>query len=110
MAVDRVVPTAENLLRERALRAAVLIDAVRCLVGLAGDRERRRAVRWVLRRDDAPFSFGNVCDALGLPARPIRRMMLDPTLGLDTQTFRTSLAYNCPRRVGYVVQQAGTGT
>jgi len=110
VAVDRIVLTAETLLRERALRVAVLIDAVRCLVGLAGDRERRVAVRWVVRRDDAPFSFGNVCEALDLPRTRVRQMMLDPTLGLDTAMFRTSLAHHGPRRVGYVVQQAGTGT
>src|SRR2546427_2268338 len=33
--------TAETLARERALRAAVLIDAIRCLVGAGGGRERR---------------------------------------------------------------------
>jgi hypothetical protein len=104
---DRPVLTAEDLLRERALRAAVLIDAVRCLVGLAGDYERRMAVRWVVRRDDAPFSFGNVCDALGLPSRPIRRMLLEPTLGLDAAMFRTNLAQRSRR---FVVQRARTGT
>jgi len=105
--VDRAALTAEDLLRERALRAAVLIDAVRCLLGLAGERERRIALRWVLERDDAPFSFGNVCDTLGLPRRQIRRMMLDPTLGLDTEMFASTLMHR-PRR--YVVQRARTGT
>jgi hypothetical protein len=80
VAVDRVVLTAETLLRERALR-----------------------------RDDAPFSFGNVCEALDLPRTRVRRMMLDPTLGLDTAMFRTSLARQCPRRVGYVLPAGGNG-
>jgi len=33
--------TNERLARQRALRAAVLIDAIRCLVGAGGTRERR---------------------------------------------------------------------
>ena len=106
MAADRVVLNAEDLLRERALRAAVLIDAVRCLLGLAGDRERRMAVRWVLRRDDAPFSFDNVCQTLGLPPRPIRRVMLDPSLGLS-EVFMTTVRQRS-HRTGYVVQRGRT--
>ena len=105
--------TAEKLLRQRALRAAVLIDAVRCLLGLAGDHERRIAVRWVLRRDEAPFSFGSVCETLGLPPRRTRRLMLDPALGLDTETFARSLMHR-PRRVRSGDDSAhrvcGTGT
>ena len=109
LAIDRVVLTAEDLLRERALRAAVLIDAVRCLLGLAGDREQRMALRWVVIRDEAPVSFGNVCETLGLSPRLVRRMMLDPAHRLDTETFTTSLRYR-PHPVRYVVQRARTGT
>jgi len=84
MAADRVVLTVEDLLRQRALRAAVLIDAVRCLRGLAGNRERRVAVSWVLSWDvRAPLSFINVCESLGYKATQLRRMMLDPPAGLD---------------------------
>jgi hypothetical protein len=79
--------TAEALARQRALRAAVLIDAIRCLVGAAGVRERRArqsALRWILSRDAmAPFSFCNVCEALGLDPSRLRRSLFEPALGAD---------------------------
>ena len=79
--------TAETLTRQRALRAAVLIDAIRCLVGAAGTRERRArqvALRWLLSHDrKAPFSFHNVCETLGLDAARLRRSLLEPTFGAD---------------------------
>ena len=79
--------TAESLARQRALRAAVLIDAIRCLVGAAGTRERRArqsALRWLLSRDtQAPFSFHNVCEVLGLDASRLRRSLLEPAFGAD---------------------------
>lgn len=79
--------TAESLGRQRALRAAVLIDAIRCLVGAAGVRERRArqsALRWILSRDAmAPFSFHNLCEALGLDPSRLRRSLLEPALGAD---------------------------
>ncbi len=111
--------TAEQLARERALRAAVLIDAVRCVVGFAGHRERRsrqNAVRWILSRDTrSPFSFHNVCEALGFEASRIRRLLLGPALGLESDT-RVKLAVTSggrtvrrPRRdqARYVVLQGG---
>ena len=79
--------TTERLARERALRAAVLIDAVRCLVGAGGTRERRArqsALRWLLSRDtQAPFSYHNVCEALGLDPSRLRRSLLQPAFGAD---------------------------
>ena len=79
--------TAESLTRQRALRAAVLIDAIRCLVGAAGTRERRArqsALRWILSRDGmAPFSFHNVCETLGLDPSRLRRSLLEPAFGAD---------------------------
>src|SRR5437016_11792215 len=79
--------TAETLARERALRAAVLIDAIRCLVGAGGGRERRSrqsALRWLLSRDtQAPFSYQNVCEALGLDPSRLRRSVLEPAFGAD---------------------------
>jgi hypothetical protein len=79
--------TSESIARQRALRAAVLIDAIRCLVGAAGARERRArqsALRWMLNRDAmAPFSFHNVCEALGLDPSRLRRSLLEPALGAD---------------------------
>jgi hypothetical protein len=79
--------TAENLGRERALRAAVLIDAIRCLVGPAAMRDRptrQSAQRWIRSRDSkGAFSFSNVCDALGLDPSRLRRSLLDPAFGAD---------------------------
>ena len=115
---DRTL-TEEDLSRQRALRAAVLIDAVRCVVGVAAHRERRcrqNAVRWILSRDTrAPFSFHNVCESLGFEPARIRRMLLGPALGLDTE-IRLQLAnaqsgavVRRPRRspVRYVILQGG---
>jgi hypothetical protein len=85
--IDIDVWTSEALARQRALRAAVLIDAIRCLVGAAGVRERRArqsALRWILSRDAmAPFSFHNVCETLGLDPSRLRRSLLEPALGAD---------------------------
>lgn len=79
--------TAESIARQRALRAAVLIDAIRCLVGAARMRERRArqsALRWILSRDaKAPFSFSNVCEALSLDPSRLRRSLLEPPFGAD---------------------------
>ena len=79
--------TAESLARQRALRAAVLIDAIRCLVGAAGMRGRRArqsALRWILSCDaKAPFSFNNVCEELGLDPSRLRRSLLKPAVGAD---------------------------
>jgi hypothetical protein len=75
---------AETLARQRALRAAVLIDAIRCLIGATGLRERRSrqtAMRWVLSRDTkSPFSFNNVCECLGFEPGRVRRLLLTPSL------------------------------
>jgi hypothetical protein len=79
--------TAESIVRQRALRAAVLIDAIRCLVGAARVRERpvrQPALRWILSHDvKAPFSFNNVCEALGLDPSRLRRSLLGPSFGAD---------------------------
>jgi hypothetical protein len=77
----------EILSRERALRAAILIDAVRCLIGVPGGRDRRArraAARWVLSRDTKfPFSFYNVCESLGFDPSRVRRLLLMPCLEAD---------------------------
>jgi hypothetical protein len=79
--------TAERLIRQRALRAAILIDAVRCVMGAPGTHEpgtRRAAVRWVMSRDaGAPFSFHNVCDSLGFDPNRIREVLMMPFVGSD---------------------------
>jgi hypothetical protein len=81
-----------RLSRERALRFAILMDAIRCLAGSPGGRSRdrlvlaRRAEIWVRRRDTRwPFSFDNVCDALNIDAERMRTYLLNPTSGLITQ-------------------------
>jgi hypothetical protein len=79
--------TAERLIRQRALRAAILIDAVRCVMGVPGTHEpgtRRAAMRWVLSRDGgAPFSFHNVCESLGFDPNRIREVLMTPFAGSD---------------------------
>jgi hypothetical protein len=77
----------EAIARQRALRAAVLIDAIRCLIGAAGTRERRSrqtALRWILSRETkSPFSFNNVCECLGFEPSRIRRLLLTPSISSD---------------------------
>jgi len=111
----------ETLARERALRAAVLIDAIRCLVGPTGVRERRSrqaATRWVLSRDTkSPFSFNNVCECLGFEPSRIRRLLLTPTLeigeplrlAVGDAARRGAPAVRRPRRspARYVALQGG---
>ena len=79
--------TAENISRQRAIRAAVLIEAIRCLVGAARMRERpaRQSARhWILSRDtNAPYSFNNVCEALCLDPSRLRRSLLNPVFGAN---------------------------
>jgi hypothetical protein len=111
--------TAEDLARQRALRAAVLIDAVRCVVGVAVHRDRRSrqsAVRWILSRDTrSPFSFYNVCESLGFEPVRIRRLLVGPALGLDTdvrlklEAATSGALVRRPRRdqPRYVVLQGG---
>ena len=80
----------EVLSRERALRAAILIDAVRCLIGVPGGRDRRArraAARWVLSRDTRfAFSFHNVCESLGFEPARVRRLLLASCLDADAAT------------------------
>lgn len=68
---------------ETALMRAVLEDAILCYLG-RGRRRRmdprilaREAEFWI-RRDDweSPFSFNNVCTALGLSVSTSRRIIL----------------------------------
>jgi hypothetical protein len=111
---------AEALERQRALRAAVLIDAIRCLIGAAGTRERRSrqtALRWILSRDTkSPFSFNNVCECLGFEPSRIRRLLLTPSIASDgvprlviDGTRARTRGVRRPRRspVRYVVLEGG---
>ncbi len=78
---------------ERALLRALLLDAIRCLMGEAGPAARRarlsaEARAWVASTDDPePFSFENVCTWLRLPTDRMRSTLL--RLAADyARTFR----------------------
>ena len=67
-----------------ALRLAVLEDAIRCLALGHGPRtavERRlarEAEAWIRNLDRRwPFSFPNVCDALGMDVVSVRRKLIE---------------------------------
>jgi hypothetical protein len=68
---------------ETALMRAVLEDAILCYLG-RGRRRRidprilaREAEFWIIRDDwESPFSFNNVCAALGLSVSSSRRAIL----------------------------------
>jgi hypothetical protein len=74
---------------EQRLMAAVLEEALRCLQGkafveggpLAATQRRRlpvqqAATRWFASQETAwPFSFENICTALGLDAATLRRRL-----------------------------------
>ena len=73
---------------ERALMRAVLVDAIRCLVGeVSPVTERLRlctqARAWVSSHDEQwPFSFENVCAALDLQTARFRKLLLSPPAAL----------------------------
>jgi hypothetical protein len=68
---------------ELSLMRAVLQDAIMCYLGRAKRRRidprilAREAEHWILINDwDSPFSFNNVCEALGLSHEVTRRTIL----------------------------------
>jgi hypothetical protein len=69
-------------LGERSLMRAVLEDAIRCLAGEGGPRRERaqlaaQARDWMSVIDPAwPFSFENICDALGFEVDGLRARLL----------------------------------
>jgi hypothetical protein len=71
---------------ERRLMLAVLIDAIRGLTAhrpaVPQFRSQRAWLRdraWIQAEDkSAPFSFSNICDALGIDAGYVRRCVLRP--------------------------------
>jgi hypothetical protein len=81
VALDMVagLPLEERMSRQIRLRAAVLIEAIRCLEGTSGTRgERlllqRQAIRWFRGAEvTSPFSFQRVCESLGFDASRVRR-------------------------------------
>jgi hypothetical protein len=72
---------------ERRLLLAVLLDAIVCVQRIASTppgqrrRELEESKRWI-RSDDCtwPYSFVNVCEALGLAHQPIRRALVEGRL------------------------------
>lgn len=69
-----------------ALMKAVLHDAVLCYLGRAKRRRlhprilAREAERWIRSEEwESPFSFNNVCEALGLDCERTRSQILDAT-------------------------------
>jgi hypothetical protein len=67
---------------ERALMLAVLEDAIRCLeehrrsVRAEPRRLAREAEAWIRSDAERPFSFVSVCEALDIPARELRAVLL----------------------------------
>lgn len=68
---------------EMRLVAALLEDAVNCIVDNAGacSRERRKeffkAYEWIWEdRSDWPFAFVNVCEVLGLDPTAVRERLI----------------------------------
>ncbi|MCW5893200.1 MAG: hypothetical protein KIT14_22015 [bacterium] len=67
---------------ERALMLAVLEDAIRCYLEppRGAIRIQREAEHWLWSADETwPFSFVNICDALGIAAGPLRRKLREQT-------------------------------
>ena len=75
---------------ERALMRAVLVDAIRCVLGEVSPLTERdylaaEARRWIRSRDEYwPFSFENICAGLDLQAERLRRLLLGPREVLKT--------------------------
>jgi len=93
---------------ELRLMAAVLEDAVRrfCVcAGAAGTRRRREfeeTADWFQSTDTSwPFSFENICQALGLAPAWIRRM-------LDRWHAAHTLAARWPVKIACIRRMAGT--
>jgi hypothetical protein len=74
---------------ERRLMLAVLIDAIRSYTSdrpttpnIRSYREWLRERAWFASNDQAaPFAFGSICEALGLNADYVRRVVLRPRDG-----------------------------
>jgi len=94
---------AERIDRQLALRTAVLIDAIRCLIETPRHRslEREASLRWIRSRDvKAPFSFTNVCESLGFNPSRVRQVLLSWAMGNRAPSLairRRSVARPGPR-------------
>ena len=81
---------AERIDRQLALRTAVLIDAIRCLIEPHSNRsfEREASLRWIRSRDvKAPFSFTNVCESLSFNPPRVRQVLLSWAMGTRAPTL-----------------------
>jgi hypothetical protein len=88
---------------ERRLMAAILFDAVLQLAR-RGSKGAAEASWWIRHSDsaDTPFSFGAVCEGLGLDTDYLRRGLLSWSGTIDDGTVlpsRRSLATQRQRRV-----------
>jgi hypothetical protein len=89
---------------ERALVAAVLLDAVECFLRHreATTRRHRRlfedAEQWIFGTDGvAPFSFEDVCDFLSVDADCLRTALVRSYTGLPTRPGATLVDRRRPR-------------
>ena len=102
-----VFPTAGPGSGERALMRAVLEDAIHCMAAETGPPAERlqlatRARAWVVAEDVGwPFSFTNLCDALGFSPETLRARLLAtaPTLPLDDDGTDVEAAGRSQRRM-----------
>ena len=81
--VRQTCPRQPSLEPEMALMLAVLEDAISCFqryVLAQGGKERRQfreAEKWIMEKDNEwLFSFENICEALGLSPRFVRKGLL----------------------------------
>ena len=88
---------------EQMLMLAVLEDAIRCVQKYPRTPRStacREAVDWVLeRKDDALFSFVNVCGALGLDADYLREGLLTWKGKQAVKTRRHAERTSAPQRM-----------
>lgn len=80
---------------EKALMLAVLEDAIRCFLEppRGAVRVQREAEHWIFSGDESwPFSFVNICDALGIAAGPMRRKLRAQVAAADAP--RVAVAAN----------------
>jgi hypothetical protein len=102
---DEVASTSAPESPERRLLLAVLLDAIVCVQRIPSTppgrlrRELEDSKRWVRSENRAwPYSFVNVCEALGLAHEPIRRALLSGHLDRLERTDREARIARRARR------------
>ena len=77
---------------EKRLMFAVLLDAVIQLQG-RNHKDAAEAEEWIRDRgEDSPFTFGNICEALGIAPEPLARGLL------SWRTRKTASGLRAPLR------------